>query len=67
MQTGILGMVVRRTGNSLYPFKPLNRHFASEPTAYHLLKTHDLITGPAYIVIKAANQFHTRTTRPNEM
>jgi hypothetical protein len=32
-----------------------------------LLKAHDLITSPAYVVIKAADQFHTRTTRPNEM
>lgn len=30
-------------------------------------KAHDLITSPAYVVIKAADQFHTRTTRPNEM
>jgi putative transposase len=32
-----------------------------------LLKAHDLITSPAYVVIKAADQFHTKTTRPNEM
>ena len=25
------------------------------------------ITSPAYVVIKAANRFHTQTTRPNEM
>ncbi|TPE60609.1 transposase family protein, partial [Sandaracinobacter neustonicus] len=31
------------------------------------LKAHDLITSPAYVVIKAADQFHTKTTRPNEM
>jgi putative transposase len=31
------------------------------------LKAHDLITSPAYVVIKAADQFHTKTTRPNEI
>ena len=36
-------------------------------TCYRLLKAHDLITSPAYVLIKAADQFHTRTTRPNEM
>jgi transposase InsO family protein len=39
----------------------------SEATVYRLLKAHDLITSPAYVVIKAADQFHTKTTRPNEM
>jgi hypothetical protein len=39
----------------------------SEATIYRLLKAHDLITSPAYVVIKAADQFHTKTTRPNEM
>jgi putative transposase len=31
------------------------------------LKSHDLITSPAFVVIKAANEFHTKTTRPNQM
>lgn len=31
------------------------------------MKGHNLIAGPAYVAIKAADQFHTRTTRPNEM
>ena len=39
----------------------------SEATVYRLLKAHDLITSPAYTVIKAAESFHTKTTRPNEM
>ena len=41
--------------------------FVSESTVYRLLKSHDLITSPAYTVIKAAEAFHTQTTRPNEM
>ncbi|WP_428977904.1 DDE-type integrase/transposase/recombinase [Rhodoligotrophos appendicifer] len=39
----------------------------SEATVYRLLKAHDLITSPAYVVIKAADRFHTPTTRPNEL
>jgi len=48
-------------------FTDERRYFVSEATVYRLLKTHDLITSPAYVVIKAADQFHTKTTRPNEM
>ena len=43
------------------------RYFVSEATVYRLLKAHDLITSPVYVVIKAADRFHTQTTRPNEM
>jgi len=42
-------------------------YFVSESTVYRLLKAHDLITSPAYVVVKAANEFHNKTTRPNEM
>jgi len=48
-------------------FTDETHYFVSEATVYRLLKAHDLITSPAYIVIKAADQFHTKTTRPNEM
>src|SRR3546814_567179 len=48
-------------------FTDERRYFVSEATVYRLLKAHDLITSPAYVVIKAANQFHTKTTRVNEM
>ena len=48
-------------------FTDEQRYFVSEATVYRLLKAHDLITSPAYVVIKAANRFHTQTTRPNEM
>jgi len=47
-------------------FTDEKRYFVSEATVYRLLKAHDLITSPAYIVIKAADQFHTKTARPNE-
>jgi len=41
-------------------FTDEKRYFVSEATVYRLLTAHDLITSPAYIVIKAADQFHTR-------
>lgn len=48
-------------------FTDERQYLVSEATIYRLLKAHDLITSPAYVVIKAADQFHTKTTRPNEM
>ena len=48
-------------------FTDERRYFVSEATVYRLLKVHDLIASPAYVVIKAANEFHTKTVRPNEM
>jgi putative transposase len=32
-------------------------YFVSEASVYRLLKAHDLITSPAFVVIKAANEF----------
>jgi putative transposase len=48
-------------------FTDTQGYFVSEATVYRLLKTHDLITSPAFIVIKAANEFRDKTTAPNEM
>ena len=42
-------------------------YFVSESTVYRLLKAHDLITSPAFIVMKAANEFKEKTTRPNQL
>ena len=39
----------------------------SEPTVYRLLKAHDLITSPAFNVIKASDEFHDKTVRPNQL
>jgi putative transposase len=41
--------------------------FVSESTVYRLLKAHDLITSPAYILMQAADKFQHSTTRINEM
>ena len=42
-------------------------YFVSEASVYRLLKAHDLITSPAFVVIKAANEFKDKTTAPNRM
>ena len=48
-------------------FTDTESYFVSEASVYRLLKAHDLITSPAYIVIKANDAFKDKTTRPNEM
>ncbi|MCA0418593.1 MAG: IS3 family transposase [Proteobacteria bacterium] len=42
-------------------------YFVSEASVYRLLKAQDLITSPAYIVIKAASEFKDKTTAPNQL
>jgi hypothetical protein len=34
---------------------------------YRLLQIQDLVTSPAYIVIKTVDEFHDKTTTPNPM
>ena len=48
-------------------FTDEQEYFVSEASVYRLLKAHDLITSPAYIVIKAADEFHDKTTAPNQL
>jgi putative transposase len=48
-------------------FSDTQGYFVSEASVYRLLKSHDLITSPAFIVMKAANEFHDKTAAPNEM
>lgn len=48
-------------------FTDRESYFVSEASVYRILKAHDLITSPAFIVIKAANEFKDKTTAPNEM
>lgn len=43
------------------------RYFVSESTAYRILKAEDLITAPAHVVIRAADEFRDKTTRSNEL
>ena len=48
-------------------FTDERRYFVSEATVYRLLKANGLITSPAYIVIKAADEFRDKTTAPNQL
>ena len=43
-------------------FTDTQSYFVSEASVYRLLKAHDLITSPAFIVIKAAAEFRDKTT-----
>jgi putative transposase len=48
-------------------FTDQERYFVSEASVYRLLAAHDLITSPAFTVVKAADEFHTKTTAPNQL
>ena len=48
-------------------FTDAESYFVSEASVYRLLKAHDLITSPAFIVIKAADEFRDKTTAPNQL
>jgi transposase InsO family protein len=48
-------------------FTDRERYFVSEASVYRLLAAHDLVTGPAFTVAKAADEFHTKTTAPNQL
>ena len=48
-------------------FTDTQSYFVSEASVYRLLKAHDLITSPAFVVIKAADEFRDKTTAPNQM
>src|SRR3954465_9938464 len=48
-------------------FTDTESYFVSEASVYRLLKDHDLIASPAYIVMKAADEFKDKTTAPNQL
>jgi len=48
-------------------FTDTEKYFVSEASVYRLLKSYDLITSPAYVVVKAADEFRDKTTAPNQM
>jgi len=48
-------------------FTDTESYFVSESSVYRLLKGLDLITSPAFFLIKAANEFKDKTTAPNQM
>ena len=48
-------------------FTDTRRHFVSETSVYRILKAHDLVTSPAFALISVADEFHEKTTRPNQL
>jgi putative transposase len=48
-------------------FTDTEGYFVSEASVYRLLKSHDLIASPAFIVVKAADEFKDKTTAPNQL
>ncbi len=43
------------------------RYFLSESSVYRILKAHDLITSPAYVLLSAADRFSQPSRRVNEL
>jgi putative transposase len=50
-----------------FRFTDTESYFVSEASVYRLLKAHDLITSPAFIVMKAADEFKDKTTAANSL
>jgi transposase-like protein len=48
-------------------FTDQHGYFVSEASVYRLLKAQDLIASPAFIVMKAANEFKDKTSAPNQL
>jgi transposase InsO family protein len=48
-------------------FTEQRRYYLSESTVYRVLKRHDLITAPAFIVLKAADRFAHPTTAVHQL
>ena len=48
-------------------FSDTKGYFVSEASVYRLLKAHDLITSPAFVVVKAADEFRDKTAAPNQL
>jgi len=50
-----------------FTFTDEKRYFLSESSVYRILKAHDLITSPAYILMSAADSFRNPTHRVHEL
>jgi putative transposase len=48
-------------------FTDTKGYFVSEASVDRLLKAHDLITSPAFVVVKAAEAFKDQTSAPNQL
>ena len=71
VRTEILGMALEHAELSprelAVRFTDTKGYFVSESSVYRLLKAHDLISSPAFIVMKAASEFKDKTTAINQM
>ena len=47
-------------------FTDTQKYFVSEASTYRILKAHDLIASPVFIVMKASDEFRDKTTAPNQ-
>ena len=67
--SGIASQMMSAASSSLWHwrFTDEQKYFVSEASVYRLLKAHDLITSPAYVAIKAANEFKDKTTAINQL
>ena len=48
-------------------FTDICSYFVSEAFVYRLLKAQDLIASPAFIVLKASDEFKDKTKAPNQL
>ncbi len=51
----------------VFRFTDTERRFISEASVYRILKAHDLITSPAFAMVKAADEFTEKATAPNQL
>ena len=48
-------------------FTDTEKYFVSEASVYRILKSYDLITSPAYVVVSTADEFRDKTNQPNQL
>jgi len=48
-------------------FTDTESYFVSEASVYRVLKAHDLITSPAFVVMKAADEFRDKAKATNRL
>ena len=71
IRTNIIDLALNKTDLSprelAVRFTDTKGYFVSEASVYRLLKSHDLTASPAFIVIKADDEFCDKTTAPNQL
>lgn len=71
MRHNVIKLALKETGLSprelAVTFTDKESYFVSEASVYRVSKAHDLITSPAFIAIKAANELKDKTTAINQI